>query len=62
MAQLIFLSKRGQPGLLTGVAFLTTRVEQLDEDDLKKLKRVVNYLRNTKERVLPLESNDSANI
>ena len=36
--QLIFLAKRGRPDLLTGVAFLTTRVKNPDNDDLKKFK------------------------
>merc|ERR1712157_627754 len=56
VAQLLFLSQRGRPDILTGVAFLTTRVKAPDEDDLKKLIRVIKYLRATKDLVLTLES------
>lgn len=37
VAQLLFLSKRARPDILTAVAFLTTRVKSPDEDDYKKL-------------------------
>ena len=33
VAQLLFLSKRGRPDLLTSVAFLTTRVKSPDFDN-----------------------------
>ena len=35
VAQLLFLKKYGRPDLLTGVAFLSTRVKNPDEDDLR---------------------------
>jgi len=38
------------------VAFLTTRVKKQDEDDLKKLCRVMRYLRNMSNIPLKLEA------
>ncbi|CAM9814485.1 unnamed protein product, partial [Ectocarpus fasciculatus] len=49
VAKLLFLSKRVRPDILTAVSFLTTRVQKPDEDDLKKLGRVLKYLRKTQE-------------
>ena len=40
------------------VAFLTTRVQKPDEDDYKKLKRVMQYLRGTRKLFLTLEANE----
>ena len=62
VAQLLFLSKRGRPDVLTGVAFLTTCVKAPDKDDLKKLKRIINYLSDTASLLLTLESDGSGTI
>jgi hypothetical protein len=43
-AKLLFLSKRARPDIQTPVAFLTTRMKRPDQDDYKKLARVVKYL------------------
>jgi hypothetical protein len=43
-AKLLHLSKRARPDIQTAVAFLTTRVQAPDEDDWKKLGRVIKYL------------------
>ena len=40
-------------------AFLCTRVKSLDEDDYKKLIRVVQYLRDTKHITLTIELSDN---
>ena len=42
----------------TAVAFLTTRVKSPDQDDYKKLARVMRYLRATIDLVLTLEADD----
>jgi hypothetical protein len=55
-AQLLYLSKRARPDLQTAVSFLTTRVQQPDTDDWKKLGRCVRYLRRTKHYALTLEA------
>ena len=44
VAKLLFLCKRARPDIQTAVAFLTTRVTAPDEDDYKKLARVMRYL------------------
>lgn len=45
VAKLLYLAKRTCPELLTTVAFLSTRVTVCDLDDLKKLQRMLQYLR-----------------
>ena len=47
VAKLLYLSKRARPDIETAVAFLCTRVTKVDEDDWKKLLRVLKYLRST---------------
>ena len=45
--QLMYLSQRGRPDLRTAVSFLCTRVNKPDNDDYKKLRRVMQYLQAT---------------
>ena len=47
MAKILFLSKRARPDIQPKFAFLTTRVRNTDEDNCKKLQRVLSYLYNT---------------
>ena len=47
VAKALFATKRARPDIHTDVAFLTTRVMTPDEDDWKKLLRMINYLRGT---------------
>ncbi|MGL4352274.1 MAG: Ty1/Copia family ribonuclease HI, partial [Plesiomonas shigelloides] len=56
IAKLIFLCQRARPDIQTAVSFLSKRVKAPDEDDYKKLRRVMRYLRNTKEMPLTLEA------
>eukprot|EP00957_Ditylum_brightwellii_P163904 12478214-Ditylum_brightwellii.AAC.2 len=44
IAKLIFLCQRARPDIQTSVAFLITQVHKLNEDDWKKLIRVMKYL------------------
>jgi len=48
----LYLGKRGRPEILTAVAFLSTRVQNSTEQDLKKLIKLVKYLYGTKDLVL----------
>jgi hypothetical protein len=57
-AKILFLCKRARPDVQTPIAFLCTRVSQPDVDDMKKLKRVVCYLRSTKQLALTLEADN----
>jgi hypothetical protein len=61
VAKLLFLCKRARPDIETAVSFLCTRVKAPDEDDYKKLVRVMRYLHSTVEMVCTLES-DGLNI
>ena len=49
-AKVLYLEKRVRPECLTAVAFLSTRVNECDQDDLSKLKRLLGYLKGTRER------------
>ena len=59
VAKLLFLCKRARPDIQTAVAFLCTRVKTPDNDDYKKLARVMRYLRGTSLMPLTLEANES---
>ena len=56
VAQGLFLAKRGRPDVLPAIAFLCTRVTKPTEEDWRKLKRVIQWLKCTKEDVLRLKS------
>ena len=56
VAKALFLCKRARPDVQTAVAFLTTRVKGADNDDWKKLLRMMGYLKLTKDLVLTLEA------
>mmetsp|Transcript_13911 Transcript_13911/g.26194 ORF Transcript_13911/g.26194 Transcript_13911/m.26194 type:complete len:735 (+) Transcript_13911:3-2207(+) len=47
VAKLLYICKRCRLDIQNAVAFLTTRVSKPDEDDWKKLKRVLQYLKGT---------------
>ena len=57
-AKLLFLWKRAQPDIQVPIAFLTTRVKHPDEDDWKKLVRVLKYLKDTVDIVLTLSADN----
>ena len=59
--QLLFACTRCRKYIQTAVAFLTTRVQEPDEDDWKKLCRVLEYLRGTIKLGLVLRE-DSLNV
>ena len=55
VALLLYVSKRARPDLAPAVPFLTTRVINPTEDDWKKLRNVIEYLRDTKDLALTLQ-------
>ena len=61
-AQLLFLYARAWRDIQTAVAFLTTRVKELDKDNWGKLKRVILYLNGTRRMKLRLTIEDLAII
>ena len=58
----MFLGKRARPDILVGISFLSTRVSMTNEEDWKKLIRVMSYLKHTKDIVLCLETDDAQNL
>jgi hypothetical protein len=62
VAKALFLCKRARPDLQTAVAFLCTRVQSCDDDDYKKLIRMMQYLRATKDDFLTLSANSLHNV
>lgn len=58
VAKLLFLCKRARPDIQLAVGFLCTRVKAPDEDDWKKLCRLVQYLRGSRHFPLTLRADD----
>lgn len=54
VAKVLYMAKRVRPECLTAVAFLTTRVNVCDVDDLAKLHRLLGYLLGTRDRGIAL--------
>jgi hypothetical protein len=54
VAKMLYLAKRVRPECLTTVSFLATRVTKCDSDDLGKLRRLLRYVRATRERGIVL--------
>ena len=50
VAKLLYLAKRARPDVLTSVSYLATRVQKCNTEDIRKLERVMNYLRATSGR------------
>ena len=61
-AKALFLCKRARPDIMTTVAFLTMRVQKPDEDDWKKLTRMIQYLNGTKDLVLTLSDTKTTTL
>ena len=62
VAKALFLCKRARPDIQTAVAFLCTRVKSCDEDGYKKLTRMIQFLRATKDEFLTLSANSLHNV
>ena len=60
--QLLYLSQRARPDIRTAVSFLCGRVQYPDEDDYKKLTRLIRYLQDTIDLPLVLSADGSGNI
>ena len=59
VARLLWVAMRSRPDILTALSFLTTRVQAPDEDDWKKLIRLLCYIQDTINLVLRLTSDGS---
>jgi hypothetical protein len=62
VAKTLFLYKRSRPDLQTAVAFLSTRVKSCNEDDYKKLIRILQFLRATRGDFLILSADSLHNV
>ena len=62
MMQGLYLSQMGHPDIRTAIAFLCSRLRSPDEDDYKKLTRMMQYLYGTKDMVLTLRANDDGTV
>jgi hypothetical protein len=62
VAKTLFLCKRARPDIQPTVAFLTTRVQSTNEDDYRKLIRMIQFLRATKDEYLTLSATNLHNI
>lgn len=60
VAKLLYLSRCSRQDIQTAVTFLCTRVQAPDEDNHKKLARVMQYLCCTKEMTLMIAPGDNA--
>ena len=58
----MFLAKRGRQDIMTGIAYLSTKVTNSSENDWWKLKRLMIYLKNTANEVCRLEAGDTQSI
>ena len=62
LMQGLYLSQRGRPDIRTAISFLCSRLQNPNEDDYKKLTRLVRYLRGSKELILTLCANNDGII
>jgi hypothetical protein len=62
VAKTHFMCKRARPDLQTAAALLCTRVKSCDEGDYKKLTRILEFLRASKDDFLTLSVNSLHNV
>jgi hypothetical protein len=62
VAKMLYLAKRVRPECLTSVSFLSTRVQCCDQDDIAKLRRLLGYLRYTRDRGIVLRIGDNMTV
>jgi hypothetical protein len=56
VAKLLFMAKRTRPDILLPVAYLSTRIQSSTDDDFRKLKRILAYLKGNRNYHLRLEA------
>ena len=59
VSKLLYLCRRTQQDIQTAIAFLCTRLKNLDKVDYKKLTRVIQYIRDTQDITLTIEADDN---
>ena len=58
----MFLCKRGRQDIQPAIAFMTTRVREPNEGDWKKLVKMMNYLKATKDDIASMSADDTGTI
>ena len=58
VAKMLYVSKRTKPECLVATIFLASRVNKCNLSDIKKLRRLLKYLRSTVDRGIALEIGD----
>ena len=58
----LYLSQRGRPDIRTAISFLCSRLNCPDEDDFKKLSRLIRYLHHTLYMCLVLGKDDTESM
>ena len=62
MTKHLFVNKRTRTDILETVSYLTTRVSEADEDDWKKLNRLLQYLRITIKLMTTLSADSISSV
>jgi hypothetical protein len=62
VAKTLYATKRARPDTCTAIAFLSTRVQEPDKDDLEKLVHMMRYIRGSRKMPLILSANGSHDI
>ena len=62
VAKLLFVSTRARPDIHLPISFLTSRVSKADEDDWKKLQRLLQYIHSTIDLKLTLSASNMSII
>jgi len=62
VAKLLFVAMRARPDVQVPIAYLSSRVTKADEDDWKKLKRMLQYINGTIDMVMTLSIDDMSII
>ena len=60
VAKLLYVSTKARPDIHIAISFLTSRVSRADEDDWKKLRRLLTYIKGTIDLPLKLSANNLA--
>jgi Reverse transcriptase (RNA-dependent DNA polymerase) len=62
VAKGLFASKRGRPDILPAITYLCTKVKAPNENDWLKLRKMMEFLKRTRDDVLTLEANSYGKI
>ena len=58
----MFLTKRSRPDILTGISYLSTKLKRPFDNDLKKLSKIISYLKNIASLCLTLKADNKQEV